>query len=162
MMKPPSSVASRVARAFPVPAVVAGLALLHQQKVTIKSSTSRAVDANVKSQHLRRVRIEARGACVAVACSCTPRAVGVAACKHLWAAFLAVDREGALPSIRGETTALELTALDADLGDAEPVEKAEKPKDKEKKPAKSAKSRPAVEAAKRGTGRSTRRHASKA
>ncbi len=154
MMKPPSSIASRVSRAFPVPAVMAGLTLLHQQKVTIKSATPRAVEATVKSQHLRRVRVEARGRDVGVACSCTPRSVGVAACKHLWAAFLAIDREGALEPLRGETTPLDLTALDVELPEPD--------KEKEKKPVKPAKSRAPAPPPKRGTGRSTRRHASRA
>ncbi len=157
MMKPPSSIAARAARAFPVPAVLAGLPLFHHDKVIIKNATPRVVDANVKSQHLRRVRVEARGGTLAVACSCTPKAVGVAACKHLWAAFLAIDRAGALESIRGETDALELAPLDADLAsEADPPEPKPKPKPK------IAKSRASPKVPKRGTTRSTRRHASRA
>jgi hypothetical protein len=113
-----ASVAARVARAFPAPALVAGWPLFHRDRIVLRAASARAVDAVVRSGRTRRVRLEACGEdALGVACSCTPRAVGVAACKHLWAALLAIDRVGALDALRGPSTPLALVPLGGELAD---------------------------------------------
>jgi hypothetical protein len=123
-----ASIAARAARIFPARACMDGFPLFTTERVALTHVTPRAVLATVKSQH---VEIETKGEGLAIACTCSPGAI--AACKHVWATLLAVDRAGALEGLRAGIRPISVEH--------------KPPKEPEKK---------------RGTGRSTKRNAKKA
>lgn len=107
------SIADRVARAFSPLACVRGYRYFERRKVTLSNVTERGVDADVKGKRTQRVRLRVDGGQLAAACSCAAKALGPAACRHLWATLLEIDRQGALGDLRRTSRTLALSALDA-------------------------------------------------
>jgi hypothetical protein len=107
------SIADRVARAFPPLACVRGYRYFARGRVNLASVSEAGLDAEVKGQRVQHVRLRVEDGRLASGCSCAPKVLGPAACRHVWATLLEIDRQGALDGLRGSQRALALTALDA-------------------------------------------------
>ena len=114
-VRPPRTVtlADRVARAFPPLACVRGFRYFASGRVEVVTITDDAVDAAVKGKRLQQVRLRIEDGRVATGCTCCAKLMGPAACKHVWAALLEVDRRGAFASLRTTARVLLLGVLDA-------------------------------------------------
>jgi hypothetical protein len=110
-LKPGAALADRVAKSFPPHACVGGFAAFHRNEVTIVAHGDDAVNASVKTKRTRRVALRARGGALLVACTCAAPTLGFIGCKHVWAALLEIDRQGALASLRGERSAVRVGVL---------------------------------------------------
>ena len=130
------SVADRVARAFPPLACVRGYRYFARRRVDLADVSESGLDAEVKGQRVQHVRLRVQDGRLASGCSCAPKVLGPAACRHVWATLLEIDRQGALDGLRGSQRALALTALDAPL-----PRRRTKPA-KEAKPTKTPKAKP--------------------
>lgn len=143
---PRISLADRVARAFPPLACVRGFRSFTNDRVEIVSLSEVALDAVVKGKRAQTVRLRIENGRLAASCTCCAKLMGPAACKHVWAALLEIDRRGAFESMRTTQRALALAPMDA-------------PPPRPKKPAKEAaetKTRPSPAAKKRKTDESTK------
>ncbi len=107
------SIADRVARAFPPLACVRGYRYFARGRVDLAGVSEAGLDAEVKGQRVQHVRLRVEDGRLASRCSCAPKVLGPAACRHVWATLLEIDRQGALDGLRGSQRALALTALDA-------------------------------------------------
>jgi hypothetical protein len=107
------SIADRVARAFPPLACVRGYRYFAKGRVDLAGVSEAGLDAEVKGQRVQRVRLRVEEGRLASGCSCAPKILGPAACRHVWATLLEIDRQGALDGLRGSQRALALAALDA-------------------------------------------------
>jgi hypothetical protein len=129
-----ASLAQRAARLFPSQACVAGFQLLATDRVALAAVSARSADATVRSKRARTVRFRCDGDALGVACTCWPTSVEVGACKHVWAALLALDRAGGMDSLRESHAPLRLAAL-APLAPAAtsadtPTQREPRPRDK--------------------------------
>ena len=111
-----ASVADRVARAFPPLACVRGYRYFARRRVALANVSETGLDADVRGQRVQhvRLRVHADGR-LASGCTCAAKILGPAACRHVWATLLEIDRQGALDALRGTQRALALIALDAPL-----------------------------------------------
>ncbi len=73
----------------------------HARGVEILQTGRAHVRARVRSKRTYEVDLRAEGGRLLIACSCPARSMGIAACKHAWAALLEVDRQGGLEDLRG-------------------------------------------------------------
>ena len=111
-----ASVADRVARAFPPLACVRGYRYFIRRRVELANVSETGLDADVKGQRVQHVRLRVQSdGRLASGCTCAAKVLGPAACRHVWATLLEIDRQGAFESLRGTQRALALTALDAPL-----------------------------------------------
>ncbi|MDB5215771.1 MAG: hypothetical protein JWO86_3698 [Myxococcaceae bacterium] len=149
------SVADRVARAFPPLACVRGYRYFAKRRVDLADVSESGLDAEVKGQRVQHVRLRVQDGHLASGCTCAAKLLGPAACRHVWATLLEVDRQGAFDGLRSSQRALALTALAAPdskrkakakaIDDAKPIKaanaaKATKPS-KEAKPVETSKPR---------------------
>jgi len=109
------SIADRVARAFPPLACVRGYRYFAKGRVDLTGVSAAGLDAEVKGQRIQHVRLRVEDGRLASGCTCAPKVLGPAACRHVWATLLEIDRQGALDGLRGSQRALALSALDAPL-----------------------------------------------
>ena len=109
------SLADRVARAFPPLACVRGFRYFARRRVDLANVSESGLDADVKGQRVQHVRLRVQDGRLASGCTCAAKVLGPAACRHVWATLLEIDRQGALDVLRGTQRALTLTALDAPL-----------------------------------------------
>lgn len=109
------SIADRVARAFPPLACVRGYRYFAKGRVDLACVSEAGLDAEVKGQRVQHVTLRVLDGRLASGCSCAAKVLGPAACRHVWATLLEIDRQGALDGLRGSQRALALTALDAPL-----------------------------------------------
>jgi hypothetical protein len=105
------SLAARVARHFPSQACVAGFTLLASDRVTVANVSPAGADATVRGKRSRSVRLRSRGDALMVSCTCWPTSIDVGACKHVWAALLAIDRSGGLERLREGSRPLALAPI---------------------------------------------------
>jgi uncharacterized Zn finger protein len=108
-----ASLADRVARAFPPLACVRGFRYFARRRVALANISESGLDAEVKGQRIQHVRLRIQDGRLASGCSCAAKVLGPAACRHVWATLLEIDRQGAFETLRGTQRALTLTALDA-------------------------------------------------
>jgi hypothetical protein len=108
-----TSIADRVARTFPPLACVRGFRYFARRGVTLSNVCESGVDAEVKGKRTQQVRLRVDAGRLAAGCTCAAKLLGPATCKHVWAALLEVDREGALPTLRSTQRVLALGVLDA-------------------------------------------------
>ena len=109
----PVTLADRVARAFAPLACVRGFRYYASERVDLVTVSDAAIDASVKGKRLQHVRLRIEEGRLASACTCCAKLMGPAACKHVWATLLEVDRRGAFESLRTTPRVLSLSALDA-------------------------------------------------
>jgi uncharacterized Zn finger protein len=109
------SLADRVARAFPPLACVRGFRYFARRRVDLANVSEAGLDADVKGQRVQHVRLRVQDGRLASGCTCAARVLGPAACRHVWATLLEIDRQGAFESLRSTHRALALTALDGPL-----------------------------------------------
>jgi hypothetical protein len=105
--KPRVSVADRVARSFPPLACVRGYRYFHRKRVELVSMSENAVEADVKGKRTLHVTLRVADGRLSSGCTCSAKLLGPAACRHVWATLLEVDRRGAFERLR--TTARALT-----------------------------------------------------
>ena len=110
-----ASLADRVARAFPPLACVRGFRYFARRRVDLANVSESGLDAEVKGQRVQHVRLRIQDGRLASGCSCAAKVLGPAACRHVWATLLEIDRQGAFDTLRGTQRALALTALEAPL-----------------------------------------------
>lgn len=110
-----ASLADRVARAFPPLACVRGFRYFARRRVDLANVSESGLDAEVKGQRVQHVRLRIQDGRLASGCTCAAKVLGPAACRHVWATLLEIDRQGAFDALRGTQRALALTALDAPL-----------------------------------------------
>jgi uncharacterized Zn finger protein len=110
-----ASVADRVARAFPPLACVRGFRYFARRRVELANVSELGLDADVKGQRVQHVRLRIQDGRLASGCTCAAKVLGPAACRHVWATLLEIDRQGAFDTLRVTQRALTLTALDAPL-----------------------------------------------
>lgn len=97
---PTGSIAGRAGHRFEVHTMLQGFAC-HARGVEIVETGPAHVRARVRSKRTHEVELRADGGRLLVGCSCPARSMGIAACKHAWAALLEVDRQGGLEDLRG-------------------------------------------------------------
>lgn len=93
-------IAGRAGHRFEVHTMLQGFAC-HARGVEILETGPAHVRARVRSKRTHEVDLRAAGGRLLIGCSCPARSMGVAACKHAWAALLEVDRQGGLEDLRG-------------------------------------------------------------
>lgn len=108
----PTSIADRVARAFPPLACVRGFRYFARRRVELSNVSERALDAEVKGKRMQHVKLRVEDGRLAAACSCAAKVLGPATCRHVWATLLEIDRQGAFANLRGTQRVLALGALD--------------------------------------------------
>ena len=109
----PISLADRVARVFPPLACVRGFRYFKTGRVEVVTATDVTFDTVVKGKRVQKVRLRIEeGRCLA-ACTCCAKLMGPAACKHVWATLLEVDRRGAFESLRATQRAMTLGVIAA-------------------------------------------------
>lgn len=81
--------------------------------MTLANVSEAGLEADVKGKRVQhvRLRVHADGR-LASGCTCAAKLLGPAACRHVWATLLEIDRQGALDGLRRTQRALALTALD--------------------------------------------------
>jgi hypothetical protein len=114
------SVAQRVSRGFPGPACLAGFALYAKNLVGLVAAGDGDVEATVKGDRTRKVRVRVERDALAIGCSCAPSSLDAPSCKHVWATLLEIDRSGALSRARDSRSALTVTPLVVDGPGDEP------------------------------------------
>jgi hypothetical protein len=92
---------------------VRGFRYFTRRGVTLSNVTDASIDAEVKGKRTQHVRLRVAEGRLAAACTCAAKLLGPATCKHVWAALLEVDREGALPGLRATQRILALGVVDA-------------------------------------------------
>jgi uncharacterized Zn finger protein len=148
---PQPSLAQRTAHHFPTHALLAGFQLLAQDRVALSDVAPTKADATVRSKRARTVRIRSDGRALEVACTCWPSSVDLGACKHVWAALLAIDRRGGFDL--GGSSPLHLTAMAEAPPAAEKRRLAEAKREKRAAPKKAAKKQAARARVKRPSAR---------
>lgn len=108
------SIADRVARSFPPLACVRGFRYFARSRIHLVSVTDGSIDADVKGKRTQRVRLRVDGGRLASACTCSAKLLGPAACRHVWATLLEIDRRGSLESLRLTGRTLALGMIEAD------------------------------------------------
>lgn len=106
------SLADRVARGFPPLACVRGFRYFARKRVTLSNVSDAGLDADVRGKRTLHVRLRAEGGQLGAACTCSPKVLGAARCRHVWATLLEVDRQVLLASLRTSCRTLALVALD--------------------------------------------------
>jgi len=106
-------VADRVARAFPPLACVRGFRYFARKRIDLVSVSERAIEADVRGKRTLRVTLRVEGGRLASACSCSAKVLGPAACRHVWATLLEVDKRGLLESLRATERSLTLEVIEA-------------------------------------------------
>ena len=106
------SIADRVARSFPPLACVRGFRYFARKRVDLVSVSEGAIDADVKGKRTLRVRMRVEGGRLAAACTCAAKVLGPAACRHVWATLLEIDRRGGFESLRSTQRGLALAAVE--------------------------------------------------
>ena len=106
------SVADRVARSFPPLACVRGYRYFLRKRVDLVSVSESAIKAEVKGKRTLRVVLRVAGGRLSSACTCSAKILGPAACRHVWATLLEIDRRGALESLRLTERALPLGVVE--------------------------------------------------
>ncbi len=159
---PPSprriSVADRVARAFPPLACVHGFRAFAEKRVDVTETSDDDVEAEVRGKRTQRVRLRAQGGRLATTCTCSPETVGPAACRHVWATLLEVDRRALFASFRETRRALLLTVMTVTPKPAAAVKVKVEAKEKAKPAPKPPKAKePKAKAASRAAGRPSAR-----
>ncbi|MDB4945075.1 MAG: hypothetical protein JWP97_4609 [Labilithrix sp.] len=112
------NVADRVARSFPPTACVVGYQYFARKRVDLLSVSASAIEAEVKGKRTHRASLRAAGGKLAAACTCTASLVGPAACRHVWAALLEVDRQSLFESLRATERSLPLDVVEAKVESA--------------------------------------------
>ena len=105
------SLADRVGRGFPPLACVRGFRYFRASRVEVSSLSEHVVDATVKGKRVQNVRVRAGGGKLSAGCTCSAKLMGPAACKHVWATLLEIDRRAAFQSLRSTSRVLALGAL---------------------------------------------------
>ena len=108
----PVSVADRFARSFPPLACVRGYRYFLRKRVDFVSVSESAIDADVKGKRTLRVVLRVHGGRLSSGCTCSAKILGPAACRHVWATLLEVDRRGAFASLRATERALPLDVIE--------------------------------------------------
>jgi uncharacterized Zn finger protein len=111
--RPLVSIADRVARSFPPLSCVRGYRYFHRKRVDLVNVSPRAIDADVKGKRTLRVTLRVDDGRLASACSCSAKILGPAACRHVWATLLEIDRRGAFEDLRTTGRRLALDVVDA-------------------------------------------------
>jgi hypothetical protein len=106
------SIADRVARSFPPLSCVRGFRYFVRKRVDLVSVSERAIDADVKGKRTLRVSLRVDDGRLASACTCAAKLLGPAACRHVWAALLEIDRRGAFESLRTTGRSLALGVVE--------------------------------------------------
>lgn len=107
------SLAGRVGQHFDPHTMIAGFQC-HTRGVELSSAGRDRIDARVRGKRTRDVVLSVRAdGALAVTCSCPAQSYGQTHCKHVWAALLEIDRQGAFEELRGTRRALDLVAADA-------------------------------------------------
>lgn len=106
------SIADRVARTFSPLACVRGYRYYARQRVVLTTVTDRTIEAEVRGKRTQLVRLVVVDGRIGVTCSCAAKLLGPAACRHVWATLLEVDRQGLLPTLRELDRSLALVALE--------------------------------------------------
>ena len=94
------SLALRAASLFPVRACVLGYKLRVEGHVEVQQLSPTAIEARVKSDRARLVRLRSTADALAASCTCTPSELDAPTCQHVWATLLEVDHVGALEGVR--------------------------------------------------------------
>jgi uncharacterized Zn finger protein len=101
-----------VARAFPPLACVRGFRYFARKRVDLVAVGDAAIDAAVKGKRVQTVRLRVAGGRLAAGCTCRAKLLGPAACRHVWATILEIDRRGAFESLRSTSRALPLGSVE--------------------------------------------------
>lgn len=131
----PITIADRAGKSFPLHAHTEGYARWKSGSVAIEHESPRAIQAKVRGDQTRDVRLQEQDGRLLVQCTCPARTYETPGCKHVWATLLEVDRRGALGGLRGARTPLAVAFLEpkpADEPAKEPVKETAKPSKKEK------------------------------
>jgi uncharacterized Zn finger protein len=123
---------------------VRGYRYFARGRVDLAGVSAAGLDAEVKGKRVQHVRLRVQDGRLASGCSCAPKVLGPAACRHVWATLLEIDRQGALDGLRSSQRALALTALDVPLPKRKRVAADDATPSTTTKPAKSAKPRARV------------------
>jgi hypothetical protein len=107
------SVADRVARSFPPLACVRGFRYFTRKRVDLVRVSEGEIQADVKGKRTVRVTLRAEEGRLASACSCAAKVLGPAACHHVWATLLEIDRCGAFETLRTTQRSLALGVVGA-------------------------------------------------
>jgi uncharacterized Zn finger protein len=108
----PVSIADRVARSFPPLACVHGYGYFSSRHVQLAVRSETEVDADVKGKRTQSVKLRIEDGRLGASCTCAAEICGPAACRHVWAALLEVDRQGALGSLRSSQRVLALAVIE--------------------------------------------------
>jgi uncharacterized Zn finger protein len=81
--------------------------------VDLVSVSEGAIDADVKGKRTLRVTLRVEDGRIASACTCSAKVLGPAACRHVWATLLEIDRRGAFESLRTTQRRLALGVVEA-------------------------------------------------
>ena len=106
------SVADRVARSFPPLACVRGFRYFARKRVDLVSVSESAIESDVKGKRTLHVTLRVADGRLSSACTCAPRTLGPAACRHVWATLLEIDRRGAFASLRTTERSLTLGVIE--------------------------------------------------
>ena len=131
----PITIADRAGRTFPLHAHTQGYARWKSGSVTIEQESPRAIQAKVRGDQTRDVRLQEQDGRLLVQCTCPARTYETPGCKHVWATLLEVDRRGALGGLRAARTPLAVAFLEPKPADAAPKDaatEAAKPSKKER------------------------------
>ena len=106
-------VADRVARAFPPLACVRGFRYFARKRVDLVSVSERAIESDVRGKRTLRVTLRVDGGRLAVACTSSAKMLGPAACRHVWATLLEIDKRGLFEALRTTQRGLALEVIEA-------------------------------------------------
>jgi hypothetical protein len=109
---PRVALADRVARAFVPLVCVRGFHYFDKKRIDLLLVEESAIDATVKGKRVQQVQLRIADGHLGASCTCVAKLLGPAACKHVWATLLEIDRRGELASLRTTTRALALGVID--------------------------------------------------
>ncbi|HSO35446.1 MAG TPA: hypothetical protein VLT33_23115 [Labilithrix sp.] len=115
------SVADRVARSFPPLACVRGFRYFARRRVDLVSVSETAIESDVKGKRTLHVILRIVEGRLSSACTCAPRMLGPAACRHVWATLLEIDRRGAFERLRTTERSLTLGVIETKEAPAAPA-----------------------------------------
>ena len=134
------TIADRAGKSFPLHAHTEGYARWKSGSVAIEHESPRAIQAKVRGDQTRDVRLQEQDGRLLVQCTCPARTYETPGCKHVWATLLEVDRRGALGGLRAARTPLAVAFLEPKPANEPPKETAkETPKETAKPPKKESK-----------------------
>jgi uncharacterized Zn finger protein len=92
---------------------VRGFRYFARKRIDLVSVSERAIEADVRGKRTLRVTLRVDGGRLAAACTCSAKVLGPAACRHVWATLLEIDKRGLFESLRTTQRSLPLEVVEA-------------------------------------------------